>query len=327
MSDKYPSIVSSWVGHMTSVRKLLDVACSNNIDLLITGETGTGKGLIAREVALAHSKELHVVNCAAIPDTLIEAELFGVVKGAYTGADHTRPGMFQQAAGGILFLDEVGELSLTAQAKLLQALETRRVSMLGSTKITRIDCQVIAATNQDLLAMVEDGSFRRDLYYRLSGFPIHMPPLRDRHRDVWMIAERLAHDTRFALGINHEIKLSDDLRMAFERYQWPGNVREMQNVIRRAMLLTDGDKISLIDMPDEIIAAEVGSVAITMRDKYGRRLTLRKTMLDIERNLIEKAIAEVGGRTVYGWRSKAARQLGLSRTTLVEKLRRFGIAS
>jgi formate hydrogenlyase transcriptional activator len=283
--------------------------------VLIQGETGTGKELIA---AALHERSLRrrgafvKLNCAAMPAGLIESELFGHERGAFTGAVTQTTGRFQLAHQGTLFLDEIGELPLELQPKLLRVLQEKEFERLGSTRTLRADVRVIAATNRDLGQMVEEGKFRADLYYRLSVFPIALPPLRERRQDIPLLARYFAR--RFSERMDRECShIPDDAMNALTEYDWPGNVRELQNVIERAVILSPGPELRLPPLRHRQQSERVGAAA-SMR-----------TLAEAERDHIVNVLKEVNGM-VGGQRGAAAR-LGMARTSLLYRMRKLGIGT
>jgi DNA-binding NtrC family response regulator len=293
--------------------------------VLIEGESGTGKELIARAVHAAsthHDGPFVPVNCAAIPDTLIESELFGHSRGAFSGATRDREGRFSAADGGTLFLDEIGELSPAAQAKLLRVLEDGEFAPVGENALRRVDVRIVTATNRDLGAMAEHGRFRPDLFYRLHQVPIRLPSLRERVADIPQLAEHFL--LRAARRLGREIDgFSPAAMRRLCEYQWPGNVRELENAIERAALLHTGSgRIGITDLPQPIVgAARIESTTPERRgaliDLPAAGVDLRELLERVEVQLIEQALARSNGK-----KSAAARLLGLNRTTLSEKLRR-----
>jgi DNA-binding NtrC family response regulator len=285
---------------MQELTDLIRRAGSATRPILITGESGTGKELVARALhALSDRREFIPVNCAAIPDNLLESELFGHERGAFTGADRTRIGLIEAAHKGTLFLDEVGELPLPLQPKLLRAIETGEVRRVGATESRTVDIRVIAATNKDLEAEIEAGRFRDDLYWRLHVVPIHVPPLRARPADIPLLAERFA-DGR---------AITPEAVALLTAYPWPGNVRELRNAIERALTLSAGDSIRPEDLPPRIQKA--GRAAVIVADASRRQVPLR----DLERDYILEILRQVGGN-----KTRAADILGLDRKTLYRKL-------
>lgn len=294
--------------------------------VLILGESGTGKELLARFIhdhSLRRDKPFIAVNCSALPETLQEAELFGYAKGAFTGASTATAGLFEAAHEGTLFLDEVGDLSLTAQTKILRALQDGEIKRLGETKTRKTDVRVIAATNRDLKAMIADRSFREDVYYRLSVVGITMPPLRDRGNDALLVAEHFLD--HFAARFRRPLRpLSREARGAIASHRWPGNVRELQHVIERAVIVATGSEIEVDDLPPEILS-ETGRARKTRRISPDNSPTLdRARFLAItnERSRLETALAAVSHN-----RERAADLLGLSRTTLWRRMKKLGIAA
>ena len=277
--------------------------------VLIIGETGTGKELIARAIHNASSRSggpFVRLNCAAIPFELLESELFGHEKGAFTGAITQRVGRFEAADGGTLFLDEVGDIALNLQAKLLRVLQEQEFERLGSTYTRRVDIRVIAATNQDLTAKVVEKQFRMDLYYRLNVFPIALPPLRRRVEDVPLLVTHFVE--KFGTRMSKRIsRISDHAMDALIRHNWPGNIRELQNYIERAVILTKGDVLQMPPLPSLMLSK-----------------TEPTTLADAERNHILKALEE--SNWIVGGKSGAAARLGLARTTLIAKIRKCGIS-
>jgi transcriptional regulator with PAS, ATPase and Fis domain len=309
---------------LETVRQVAETECS----ILITGETGTGKELFARAAHRAsprRNRSFIPVNCAAIPDNLLETELFGHIKGAFTGATNARIGRFMSAHEGTIFLDEIGDLPLAAQAKLLRVLEERVVSPVGSDSDIAVDVRIIAATHRNLAEMVEHGKFRADLYFRLAVVPIHLPALRDRPDDILTIANLCVVRAAERLGRNVQ-GLDAAARTALCAYHWPGNVRELSHVIERSVLLARKPILSHADIPLPAVrtrfsrADESGPLALaSLHSELGdSSLDLRSALETLERQLIDRALQKAGGN-----RTEAAALLGLNRTTLVEKLRKY----
>ena len=242
---------------MKAVYSLIERVAARSVDILITGETGTGKELVARAV---HRRSRRTaapfvpIDCGAIPDTLLESELFGHERGAFTGADARRIGLIEVADGGTLFLDEIAELPFALQAKLLRVLQERRLRRVGARKETPVDVRIVAATSRDIDVMVENGTFRRDLFYRINVVRISLPPLRQRGDDIGLLAEFFASRAGREMGLTAG-RFSADTYQVLRHYNWPGNVRELQNVIRRAMALTADDVIGVDDIPDNVVTA------------------------------------------------------------------------
>jgi transcriptional regulator with GAF, ATPase, and Fis domain len=309
---------------LDTIRHVAGTDCT----LLITGETGTGKDLFARAAHRASPRRhrpMVSVNCAAIPDSLLETELFGHVKGAFTGAVNARPGRFVTAHEGTIFLDEIGDLPLAAQAKLLRVLEERVVSPVGSDSDVPVDVRIIAATHHDLAEMVEQGTFRADLYFRLAVAPIHLPALRDRPEDILAIADVCVARAKQRLGRNVD---GFDLgtRAALRAYAWPGNVRELGHMVERSVLLARKPILSSADIalggggrPHAVLRVEgSGPVRAASPAADPTSLDLRAALEALERQLIARALQRAEGN-----RTEAAALLGLNRTTLVEKLRKL----
>jgi formate hydrogenlyase transcriptional activator len=312
------------VGSSAKFRALLD-----NVDLvapvdsavLIQGETGTGKEVIARaihEVSPRRRNRFVALNCAAIPGALLESELFGYEKGAFTGAANQTIGRFQVADRGTLFLDEIGDLPLELQPKLLRALQEKQFERLGGSQTLQIDVRVIAATNQDLGQMVRERRFRADLYYRLNVFPMMLPPLRERRDDIAELAEYFVK--KFAGQQGKSIAtIPRDVMAALEHYDWPGNIRELQNVIERGVIVTTGSALSR--QTTELLPAE----AVPTRFPVAAEPTNIRTMADAERAHITAILRATNW--VVGGPNGAAAQLGLPRTTLLARMQRLGISS
>jgi formate hydrogenlyase transcriptional activator len=290
--------------------------------VLICGETGTGKELIARaihDLSSRNSKTFVKLNCAALPAGLLESELFGHEKGAFTGAIAQRIGRLELADHGTLFLDEVGEIPLELQPKLLRVLQEREVERLGSTRTIRTDVRLIAATNRDLAAMVEEQKFRADLFFRLNVFPIQAPPLRERPEDIPLLVRHFAEE--FSRRMNRRIEtVSSETMNALCQYVWPGNIRELQNVIERAVILSSGPSL-------KVPIAELHSRAIPFSEDASSRSTkrrpVRSILAEVDRNQIVQALQEAGGRV--GGRDGAAARLGLKRTTFITRMKKLGI--
>jgi DNA-binding NtrC family response regulator len=290
---------------------------------LVTGESGTGKELVARalhELSPLKDRPLVICNCTTLAPTLLESELFGYVRGAFTGADRDRKGLFEAAHGGSIFLDEIGELPLPVQSKLLRVIENREIKRVGSPEAMRIDIRVIAATNRDLASMVDKGEFREDLYYRLNVGTITLPPLRQRAEDIDLLCEHFL--ARLARRLQKEVnEISEPVLQIFRTYAWPGNVRELLNVIERALIVVRGSVV----LPEHL-PAHFASVAAESAMPAGATATppvtsdFDLTIEAAERDQIRKALEAAGGK-----RMEAARLLGLSRRTLYRKLDKYGI--
>jgi transcriptional regulator with GAF, ATPase, and Fis domain len=296
------------------VEKVRQVA-DTTAPVLLLGETGTGKELLARALhahGQRHARAFIAVNCAALPATLIESELFGHEKGAFTGAHQAKPGRFELADQGTLFLDEIGELDPALQTKLLRVLEDGEIQRLGSTVTRKVDVRIIAATNRNLRRDLRDGRFRSDLYYRLSVFPIAVPPLRDRREDIPLLVWHFIESRQRAL--NRTItKIPKTVMAALQAYEWPGNVRELQNVIERAMILTTGPVLHV----EEVLGPT------TQEQEGGERRRSAESLRDIERAHIVQVLDRCGW-TIEG-RGQAAERLGVNPSTLRNRMRKLGI--
>jgi DNA-binding NtrC family response regulator len=303
---------------MQALFQMLDTVARSSSTILITGETGTGKEVVARAIHHNSPRRQHrfvALNCSAIPEALLEAELFGHVRGAFTGAVGTRQGRFEQAHKGTLFLDEVGTMSVALQMKVLRALQEREFERVGDSQTIKVDVRVIAATNSELSRMVAEGSFREDLYYRLNVIPIELPPLRDRRDDIPILVKHFLE--KYAPGV--PIHLTQGAMRGLMAYQWPGNVRQLENAIERAVALGAGRlEIDVADLPPEVQVTPVGTPAPFV-DFPDDGLDLPGYLASIERDLIQRALDRTSGN-----RNKAADLLRIKRTTLVEKLRRIG---
>jgi DNA-binding NtrC family response regulator len=319
-----PPLLPGFVGRsaaMQQVFRLLERAARSVHPILVTGESGTGKELVARAAHRLSGRGTFVpVNCGALPEHLLESELFGHEKGAFTGADRARDGLFQVAGGGTLFLDEIGELPLALQPKLLRALESGEVRRVGATQPVSVDVRVVAATNRDLEADMQAGRFREDLYWRLNVLAVHLPPLRERLEDLPDLAAQLLaraqqEGRRGAVPggtAASPLRLAPEVLEAFRAYPWPGNVRELRNVLARAVTLATGDVITLDDLPPRLREAPDLERQIAAAARQG--LPLR----DVERAYILEVL-----RSVQGNRSRAAVLLGLDRKTLYRRLEEY----
>jgi formate hydrogenlyase transcriptional activator len=310
-----------YVAESAPMRKVVErvrLVAPSTTTVLVRGETGTGKEGLARmvhEFSPRFEAPFVAVNLGAVPEGLVESELFGHEKGAFTGATRRRPGRFEQADGGTLFLDEVGDAPPAVQVRLLRVLQERVVERVGGTEPVKVDVRVVAATNRDLEALVSQGTFRADLYYRLAVFPVELPPLRERREDIRPIAEQvLAREA--ALMHRRPPRVSEEAWRRLEAGSWPGNVRELENFLQRALILSPGPELVLPDVPAEPVAAP-GPAAAASPDAAPGRFD------DEARAVIERALAHAGGR-IYG-AGGAAALLGLRPTTLQGKMRRYGI--
>jgi DNA-binding NtrC family response regulator len=290
---------------------------------LITGESGTGKELVARalhELSPLKGRPLVICNCTTLAPTLLESELFGYVRGAFTGADRDRKGLFEAAHGGSIFLDEIGDLPLPIQAKLLRVIENHEIKRVGSPEAIRIDIRVIAATNRDLAAMVDKAEFREDLYYRLNVGSILLPPLRRRVEDIDLLCEHFL--TQLAQRLQKSVsQISEPVLQIFRTHSWPGNVRELLNVIERALIVARGSVVLPEHLPSHLCSpvAETAMPAVAVAEALPV-CDFDLTIESAERDQIRKALGAAGGK-----RMEAARLLGLSRRTLYRKLDKYGI--
>jgi transcriptional regulator with PAS, ATPase and Fis domain len=304
---------------LLDVFRVIDRVADTNCTVLITGESGTGKELVARAVHdsshRAHSPFI-AVNCGAIPEALLESELFGHAKGAFTGAHASKQGRISQAQGGTLFLDEIGELPLALQVKLLRVLQTREYSPVGDTRVLRADVRIVAATNVDLEQAARAGTFREDLYYRLNVIHVSVPPLRDRVGDVPILADHFLNLARQRTARTGIRGFSAATVQLLEQYNWPGNVRELENTIERAVLLARSEEILPRDLPARVCGLPTEQRPGTSRLPESG-IDLRNAVESFENSLIRQALE----RTKWN-KNQAARLLGLNRTTLVEMLKR-----
>jgi transcriptional regulator with PAS, ATPase and Fis domain len=293
-------------------------AQSSIANVLLTGETGTGQGVLARAIHVGSPRTRHpfvAVNCAAFPDTLLESELFGHVKGAFTGADRSKEGLMSQADGGTLFLDEVGETSVALQAKLLRVLQEREVRPVGGTRARRIDVRLVAATNRELTGEIRAGRFRADLYWRLAVFPIRVPPLRERREDVLALARHFLthHGEREHKRGCHLSREAEQLLLA---HTWPGNVRELENEMLRALALSEPHET----IPAERLSERLGQLFEPLPSAVHEGEPLRETLARFEAWCLRRALERNAGR-----RAETARTLGLTREGLYKKMKRLGI--
>jgi two-component system NtrC family response regulator len=308
------------LGHSKSLIYMLDVAAraaQTDVTVLIRGETGTGKELVAQGIhqsSFRKNRPFVTINCGAIPRDLLESELFGHVKGSFTGALSDKKGRIETAAGGTVFLDEIGEIPPEMQVKLLRLIQEHEIDKVGRNGSLEVDVRIIAATHRNLLAMVVDGTFREDLYYRLNVVPIEMPPLRERKEDIPELVEHFfarakeRHDRA-------NLKLPEALLPYFSSWHWPGNIRELENVIERLVVLAAGDEVAVEDLPEELRRGSPGMDVLRM-DLPAEGINLES----IEKELILQALVR------FNWnQSQAARYLDLSRKTLIYRMERFGL--
>jgi len=292
---------------MGKVYRSITKAGSTSATVLITGESGTGKELVARAIHYNSPRAAEPfvpVNCGGIPEGLIESELFGHLKGAFTGAVSTRAGFFHTADGGTIFLDEIGDMSPAVQIKLLRVLEDKKIYMVGADRPTKVDVRIMAATNKDLPTLMEKGSFREDLYYRLSVVTIAVPPLRQRGNDILLLTRHFAAKSAQERG-KPPPHFSDGILQSFRDHYWPGNVRELENTVRGLVVMAEGDYVDVPDLPS------------TMRFSAWRETGLDRPLAEMEAEYIRNVMARTGGN-----KSQAAKILGISRRTIQEKMKK-----
>jgi two-component system NtrC family response regulator len=311
------------VGHSKGLLHVLSQAArvsQRDATILIQGETGTGKELVARAIhhnSPRRNQPFVSINCGAIPRDLVESELFGYVRGAFTGALGNKSGRLETADGGTLFLDEIGELPLDAQVKLLRVLQEGELTKLGATSSVKVDIRVIAATHRTLSAMVEDGMFREDLYYRLAVVPLTIPPLRERKDDIPELIETLFQRAKERHGMGNA-RLSPTVYQKLISYRWPGNVRQLENVLERMLVLSSSDLISVEDLPEELSAPTGNAATILWPDLPEEGISLEA----IERDLITRSLEKFGGN-----QTQAARYLDISRRTLIYRMEKYGLVA
>lgn len=309
--EKMPLVPYGLIGESEVMHKVFSSiakTASTSATVLISGESGTGKELVARAIHYTSSRAsapFVPVNCGGIPEGLLESELFGHVKGAFTGATESRAGFFQTADGGTIFLDEISDTSLSMQTKLLRVLEDKEVYMVGATRSRKVDVRIIAATNKDLASLVRKGVFREDLFFRLHVLTIAMPPLRERGDDILLLARHFAAKFAEEFG-KPTLRFSDNALQVLRNYHWPGNVRELENVVQRLVVMTDGNIIEVSDLPS------------LMRFSALRETGLNRTLAEVEAEYIRNVLASVKGN-----KTKAAEILEIDRKTLREKLKKI----
>ena len=310
-----------------SMERVLGLArrvAATPMTVLILGETGVGKEIVATTIHRTSpraDKPFVALNCSALPETLLESLLFGHERGAFTGADRRHVGYFEAASGGTIFLDEIGEIPLALQPKLLRVLEQRAITRVGGTQTIPVDVRVICATHRDLEGEVRRQRFRDDLFFRLSGFTLAVPPLRQRRLDIVPLAQQFARQFALELGQPPAV-LSPEVIEVFERYDWPGNVRQLRNAVERAVVLAPGGTIELTDLPDEMQKTLAERVELAGSDPAIPVSSVRMKVAEVERRAVEEALAECGGN-----QSRAARTLGMSRWALIRLMRKYGIGS
>lgn len=336
---------AGWVGEsppIRQIRKLVEKVAPTQSTILITGESGTGKEVLAREIHRLSTRRngpFVPVNLGGIPDTLVESELFGYERGAFTGADRRKEGMFEIASSGTLFLDEIGDMPIHLQVKLLRAIQERKIQRLGGTGFIPIDVRIIAATNRDLEAKVKEGTFREDLFYRLNVIRIHLPPLRERPEDIPLLAVHFLEKVSKNLGVRPK-RFSKEALDALKQYSFPGNIRELENMVERACILAEGDTILPKDLgilsiesgtepnQDSRKKPEPGDRSSSLHtvefqiSETSKPVSTEKTLniKELEREAILEAL-----RRNQGNRTRAARELGFTRRTLLNKIKEYGI--
>ncbi|MCP4724388.1 MAG: sigma-54-dependent Fis family transcriptional regulator, partial [bacterium] len=305
------------IGNSTQMLKVLDTVsrvCKTDSTILITGNSGTGKELIGKAIhynSLRDGQSLVIINSVAIPDNLHESELFGHKKGAFTGALYDKKGLIEEAEGGTLILDEVGDLAMSAQVKLLRFLQSKEIRMVGENIHKKIDVRIIAMTNRDLKADVRNKTFREDLFFRLNVIPIHIPPLQERNRDIMLLIDHILEELKERLH-KPNLKISRRAVLLLNGYTWPGNVRELENVLERSSILCGKDEIGPEDLPVEISGLDDQESLSIMNE-------------DISLQEVEKKYIIAAWKKYQGNKSRAAAQLEISRGTLINKLRQYGI--
>lgn len=306
---------------MRQIYSIIDKVAASPSTVLITGESGTGKELIAQALhdqSERASKPLIKVNCAAIPQSLIESELFGYEKGAFTGATTTKPGRFELADGGTLFLDEVGEVAGEMQVKLLRAIQEGEFERVGGIKTNKVDVRLVAATNRDLRKAIETGEFREDLFYRLNVVQIHLPPLRDRRKDIPLLMDHFVN--KFNARLHRQVRGFDETALKrLASHYWPGNIRELENVIERCVLFCEGEMILEQDLPPDLCESQ-SKEGPSLEGETSLKAHVRAAAERVERDLIVRALKQTNGNVTH-----AARLLKISRKSLQNKMKEFGL--
>ncbi len=315
------------IGKSEAIQKILnliDKISKSDSTVLITGESGTGKELVARlihEQSARAIKPFIPVNCAAIPSELLESELFGYEKGAFTGAINSRPGRFELADEGTIFLDEVGDMPINLQVKILRVIQERSFEKIGSTKPINVNVRIIAATNKNLENEVKEGKFREDLFWRLNVVPLIIPPLRERKEDIPILCDYFIN--RFSTKFGYKLNLNKEVLDLFKKYDWPGNVRELENLIERLYVFSDNGVVKFEDIPERIKFKENSIPPDLIYDEFNpfaTEIDLNELIMEYERKLILHSL------NMNKWIiSKSAKYLKINRTTLIEKMKRLGI--
>jgi DNA-binding NtrC family response regulator len=324
LKDKYD--FGKMIGYSDSMKKVFETiekVSSSDSTILIHGESGTGKELVARAIHFNSDRRNHPiipVNCGAIPEELLESELFGHEKGAFTGAIRTRIGRFELAQGGTIFLDEIGDMSPALQVKVLRAIQEKEFERIGGIKTIHVDVRILAATNQNLDKAVAEKKFREDLFYRINVIPIHLPPLRDRGPDVAILANHfLRHFNK--LKKKNIGRISQEAMSFFMRYPWPGNVRELENLMEMFVVMKDGGDIEVGDLPPKLLDQKIPDMPSGYMELPDEGLNFNEMVSQFEKDMLLQAL-----RKSDGVKNRAAKLLQLNRTTLVEKLKRFSLA-
>lgn len=323
---------------LAEVFKVLEKVAPTDSTVLVTGESGTGKELLVRALhqnSARRTGPFVPINCGAIPKELLESELFGHEKGAFTHAIRTRPGRFELADTGTIFLDEIGEMDLSLQVKILRALQEKEIERVGGTTIKKVDVRVVAATNRDLEDEVKAGRFREDLFYRLNVIPLHLPPLRERGNDILLLADHFLN-SHCEAKCRKQLGIAEKAKEMLLTYTWPGNVRELENFMERLSILCEGDQVDPEDIPDKIFH-DIGEKPLkrvvetvpmrpagfdwpTLKDMKDKDLKLKDFLEAIEGRLLAEALEKADGV-----KNKAAELVGIKRTTLIEKLKKRGL--
>ncbi|HWJ02812.1 MAG TPA: sigma-54 dependent transcriptional regulator, partial [Verrucomicrobiae bacterium] len=310
-----PDLIIGQSSEMESVRRMVEQVAPTGANVLLTGESGTGKEVVARAIHQCSDRSTEpfvAVNCGAIPENLLESELFGYEKGAFTGATARKPGRFEAANGGTLFLDEIGELPLNMQVKLLRFLQERTFERVGGTQTVAVDVRIVSATNRDLAQSIKEGLFREDLFYRINVLGIELSPLRDRREDIPVLAEYFLARYRGKKNVRGFAQTTMDI---LQRYAWPGNVRELENVIQRAVILAPGEEVEPEDLPAKVSSGGEGN-------EPGRfHLPPEGISLEeVEKDLIAQALEQTGGN-----QTKASGLLGITRSALIYRIQKHSI--
>lgn len=314
------------IGYSDGMKKIFETiekVASSDSTVMIYGESGTGKELVARAIHFNSERinsPLIAVNCGAIPEELLESELFGHEKGAFTGAISSRIGRFELANGGTIFLDEIGDMSPALQVKVLRVLQEKQFERIGGVKTLQVDVRIIAATNQDLEKAITEKRFRKDLFYRINVIPIHLPPLRERRVDIPMLANHFLRKFN-KLKRKAMEKIVPEAMECLLRYPWPGNVRELENLIEMLVVLKEEGNIEVVDLPDKIVTLSSAGGLINGIEITDRGINYNDLIDKLEKDLLSRALEKAGGA-----KNRAAKLLNLNRTTFVEKLKRFKIS-